>query len=74
VGIDRIVFTALLNSLGYGGYNPIADGYLNFGSRRNDTVILFDEDGSGLSKRALPFITVENLALTAMQNPNNFIF
>jgi uncharacterized repeat protein (TIGR01451 family) len=74
VGIDRIVFTALLNSLGYGGYNPIADGYLNFGSRRNDTVILFDEDGSGLSKRALPFITVENVALTAMQNPNNFIF
>jgi hypothetical protein len=74
VGIDRIVFTALLNSLGYGGSNPIADGYLNFGSRRNDTVILFDEDGSGLSKRALPFITVENLALTAMQNPNNFIF
>jgi uncharacterized repeat protein (TIGR01451 family) len=74
VGIDRIVFTALLNSLGYGGSNPIADGYLNFGSRRNDTVILFDEDGSGLSKRALPFITVENVALTAMQNPNNFIF
>jgi uncharacterized repeat protein (TIGR01451 family) len=74
VGIDRIVFTALLNSLGYGGSNPIADGYLNFGSRRNDTVILFDEDGSGLSKRAFPFITVENVALTAMQNPNNFIF
>jgi uncharacterized repeat protein (TIGR01451 family) len=74
VGIDYIVFTALLNSLGYGGSNPIADGYLKFGSRGNDTVILFDEDGSGLSKRALPFITVEGVALGAMQNPNNFIF
>ncbi|MDB9421097.1 Ig-like domain-containing protein [Microcystis aeruginosa CS-563/04] len=74
VGIDYIVFTALLNSLGYGGSNPIADGYLKFGSRGNDTVILFDEDGSGLSKRALPFITVEGVALAAMQNPNNFIF
>jgi Ca2+-binding RTX toxin-like protein len=74
VGSDKIVLTALLDSLGYGGSNPIADGYLKFGSRGSDAVILIDEDGLTPTKRALPFITVEKVALAAMQDPSNFIF
>ncbi|WP_124969721.1 Ig-like domain-containing protein [Aphanothece sacrum] len=71
---DKIDLSALLDSLGYGGSNPIADGYLKFGSRGSDAVILIDEDGLTSTKRALPFITVEKVALAAIQDPNNFIF
>jgi len=71
---DNFVLTALLVCLGYGGSNPIADGYLKFGSRGIDAVILIDEDGLVPTKRALPFITVEKVTLAAMEDPNNFIF
>lgn len=74
VGSDQIVLTDLLDSLGYGGSDPIADGYLKFGARGSDAVILIDPDGLAPAKRALPFITVEGVALAAMQNPNNFVF
>ena len=74
VNQDKIVLTGLLDSLGYGGSDPIADGYLKFGSRGRDAVILIDQDGLGMSKRALPFITVENVTLYAIQDPNNFVF
>lgn len=71
---DKIVFTDLLDSFGYGGSNPIADGYIKFGVRGSDAVILIDEDGLAASKRALPFMTVEKVSLAAIQNPSNFIF
>jgi RHS repeat-associated protein len=74
VNQDKIVLTSLLDSLGYAGSDPISDGYLKFGSRGRDAVILIDQDGLGMSKRALPFITVENVTLCAIQDPNNFVF
>ncbi|PSB57868.1 hypothetical protein C7B77_06835 [Chamaesiphon polymorphus CCALA 037] len=74
VGEDKIVLTDLLNSFGYKGSNPISDGYLRFGSRGNDTLLLIDSDGLAGRQRALPFITVENTTLVALQNPDNFVF
>jgi hypothetical protein len=78
IGSDKIVISDLLDSFGYGGSDPIAAGYLNFGSRGSDAVILIDEDGLSGAKRALPFITVEGLgvgtAFDAMKAPSNFIF
>jgi uncharacterized repeat protein (TIGR01451 family) len=67
VGIDYIVFTALLNSLGYGGSNPIADGYLKFGSRGNDTVILFDVDVGSFDQSSA--LTVNNAQLFPFNQP-----
>jgi hypothetical protein len=75
---DKIVLTDLLDSFGYSGSNPITDGYLKFGSRGSDAVILIDEDGLSGPKRALSFITVEGLgvgtAFDAMKSSSNFIF
>ena len=75
---DKIVLTDLLDSFGYSGSDPITDGYLKFGSRGSDAVILIDEDGLSGPKRALSFITVEGLgvgtAFDAMKSSSNFIF
>ncbi len=43
---DQLVLTELFTSLGYGGTNPIADGYLRFSSFGLSTRVQIDADGS----------------------------
>ncbi|BCL38132.1 putative Ig domain-containing protein [Nostoc sp. MS1] len=57
---DVIDVSQVLSSFGYGGFNPIADGYIQFGTYADGTVILLDSDGKGpLSAR--PYIYVEKV-------------
>ena len=70
---DKIVLTALLQSLGYQGANPIADGIIKFTSSGANTLVYIDADGSG---PALPrtLIVVKNVNVTNLNNIANFIF
>jgi hypothetical protein len=74
VGVDKIRVTELLAGLGYKGTNPIADGYLLFVTQGSNTIIQLDTDGLAGTKVPRNFITVENVSLSALNNPNNFVF
>ncbi|MDJ0731058.1 MAG: ExeM/NucH family extracellular endonuclease [Crocosphaera sp.] len=74
VGNDSFVFTNLLESLGYNDTNPISDGYVNFVSYGSDTMISIDPDGNNGSGLSRDFIFVENVTISALNNPNNFVF
>jgi Ca2+-binding RTX toxin-like protein len=78
-GSDKIVFTQLLDSLvtgGYNGSNAIADGYVQFiqGSTANSTTLQIDQDGPLGSGIFRPFIQLDNVSVSAMNNVNNFVF
>lgn len=78
VGQDKIVLTQLLSSIGYSGNNPIADGYVQIvpGSSSATTNSILQIDRDGLSGAAIlrPFIQINNITATAMNNVNNFVF
>lgn len=74
VGIDQIVLTEVLNSFDYQGSDAIADGYVQFSARGSDSFVQLDPDGFEGSGRARPFILVENVAVSALNNANNFVF
>jgi hypothetical protein len=74
VGEDVIVLNQLLNSVGYAGTDPIADGYLGFSERASDTIINFDSDGSAGLGRAFSMILVQGVSAADMSNLSNFVF
>jgi Ca2+-binding RTX toxin-like protein len=74
VGVDKIRVTELLAGLGYKGTNPIADGYVLFVTQGSNTIVQLDPDGLAGTKVPRNFITVENVSLSALNNPNNFVF
>jgi Ca2+-binding RTX toxin-like protein len=73
LGNDKIVLTDLLDSLGYDGSNPLADGYVKWVQGRNGTSIQIDPDGAAGSGIFRPFITLENVAASNV-NASQFIF
>jgi hypothetical protein len=76
-GSDQIVLTQLLDSLvtgGYSGTNAIADGYVQVIGQGSDALVQIDQDGVGSSATFRSFITVQNVAATAMNNSSNFVF
>ncbi|MBD2365415.1 3-carboxy-cis,cis-muconate lactonizing protein, partial [Anabaena minutissima FACHB-250] len=78
VGKDKINLSQLLDSLVIGGYqgtDAIADGYVRLvqGPTANSTIIQIDRDGEG-SAIFRSFLTIDNVGLEAMNNPNNFIY
>jgi SdrD B-like domain/Calx-beta domain/Metallo-peptidase family M12B Reprolysin-like len=79
VGSDKIVLTQLLDSLVSGGYNgsdAIADGYVRLvaGSTANTTILQIDRDGILGSAIFRPFIQLDNVTSTQMNNTSNFVF
>jgi hypothetical protein len=75
VGSDTIDLMGVINSLGYTGANPIADGYVQFSARgRQGTSINIDPDGFAGSAKARNFIVVENVDVASLSNPDNFLF
>ena len=74
VAEDKIVMSDLLDNLNYTGENPIADSYIQFGSRGNDGIVLVDPDGTGSTSRAQTFLTVENISIEELNNSDNFEF
>lgn len=77
VGADQLVFTDLLDSIGYGGTNPLADGLIrirNLGnSGRTQLSIDLDRIGGGRNQFT-NFITFQGVDAVALNNPDNFVF
>lgn len=75
IGQDKIVLTNLLSSLGYSGTNPIGD-YVQIvqGSSSNNCILQIDRDGLRGTAIFRPFIQIDNVTATAMNNVNNFVF
>lgn len=74
VGSDKIDLTDVLSSLGYTGTDAIADGYVQFASRGQNTSINIYPDGFEGSAKARNFIVVEGVDVASLSNPDNFLF
>ncbi len=74
LGEDQIVFTELLERLGYAGSDPLADGLVQFRSLGSSTVVAIDPDGFEGAAQARNFLTVEGVAPAALNQADNFIF
>jgi Ca2+-binding RTX toxin-like protein len=74
LGQDKIVLTALLQSVQYQGLNPITDGVIKFATSGNNTIVYIDADGNAgpAVKRAL--ISVSNISVANLKNAANFVF
>ncbi|MDJ0662458.1 MAG: type I secretion C-terminal target domain-containing protein [Crocosphaera sp.] len=74
VGNDKIDLAELLDGVGFAGVDPIADGYVGFGSRGSDTILSIDPDGEIGSSRDRSFLLAQEVDAVALNNPDNFIF
>jgi hypothetical protein len=77
VGLDKLVFTQLLDSIvpgGYTGTNAIADGYVSFAAQGANTIVRVDQNGLNNSSPGRNFLTLQNVSLAQANNPNNFVF
>jgi predicted extracellular nuclease len=75
VGQDMIVLKELFQSLNLPGLTfetAVSGGYLGFASRGADTALLIDRDGTRPAP-ATPFMTIQNVAPTALNNSLNFV-
>lgn len=73
-GSDLVDLVEVLESVNYTGADPIADGVVGFTSRRNNTVLTIDADGSLGASRSRPLILFSGVNLETISNPDNFIF
>ena len=76
VGDDKIVITELLQSLGYGGSDPINDGFLGF-KQASDSLAVLQIDPDGASSDlfgAVPFVLLNNVSAAALNDSSNFVF
>lgn len=76
VGEDKIVLTQLLSNIGYQGTNAINDGYVRLveGITANSVILQIDRDGLTGSAIFRPFLQLDNVTLTQINNVNNFVF
>lgn len=74
VGADIFDFSQLLDSFGYEGSDPFADGYIQVTTRGSSSIINVDVDGIEGSGRARQFVLVENITTEDLSNPDNFDF
>lgn len=75
VGSDKIDLIGVLDSVGFAGVDPIAEGYVGFSpSRGTDTILTIDPDGAAGSGRARAFILVQGVTDAELNNSDNFIF
>jgi uncharacterized protein len=79
IGADKLVFTALLDSLvvgGYSGTNAIADGYIQVipGSAANRFSVQVDADGPLGGAIFRPYLTVNLNGTGNLNSPSNFLF
>jgi hypothetical protein len=74
VGMDKIDLSQVLESVGFGGGDPIAFGYIGFRSRRRGTILTIDPDGISGDARSRSLLLAEDITTAALNNPENFIF
>ena len=70
IGLDKIDLTVVLNSFGYSGDDPLADGYVDIIAAGDGSRVLLDSDGTG-DLRARPYIFVENILPLNLKKPRN---
>ena len=72
---DQLDLSDLLTNLGYGGADPVADGFVRFTAAGSDTQVEIDGDGS--AGGALDFtalVTLESILPSQLDTTNNLIF
>ncbi|MCU0546205.1 MAG: right-handed parallel beta-helix repeat-containing protein [Oscillatoriaceae cyanobacterium Prado104] len=74
VGLDKLVFGELLDTLNYTGSNAIADEYIRLVSGGTGTILEIDPDGPIGSGIFRPFLLIENVKPEALNQVNNFVF
>jgi hypothetical protein len=74
LGEDKIVLTNLLDSLGYSGDTPKADGYLRIVQRTGGAVIQIDPDGNSSSQSWSALIQIKGVDAVMLDNSINFVF
>jgi hypothetical protein len=72
-GTDRLDFSALFAAVGYGGGNPLSDGYVRLQlDGAGGTRILFDSDGNGPGSSLVLVTTLDHIASTALTTTQLF--
>jgi predicted extracellular nuclease len=74
VGSDRIDLSQLLNSLGYNGSDPLADGVVTIVTRGTGAQLFIDADGNGGPATARSYILLQNTSAATLNSTANFIF
>lgn len=74
IGNDRIDLSLLLDSLGYNGSDPLADGIVTFAARGTSVQLYIDADGSNGPAVARSYILLQNVTAAALNDAMNFIF
>jgi parallel beta-helix repeat protein len=70
-GGDVIDVSALLKAAGYTGTNPVAGGYITVTQQGTDTVISFDQDGTGSAHSAIAIAQLRNVTASQFDIANN---
>lgn len=73
VGMDKIVVTQLLESVGYSGADPIAEGYLGFKAKCGDTQVLFNPGGAAQTAQGRSLVRLEGVSLAEVNTLDTFI-
>ena len=72
-GVDRIVLTQLLQSLGINSATPIGNGFVTCRTSGADAMIGIDPDATG-SAVSRSLVLLKNQSCTTLALPDNFIF
>ncbi len=72
-GIDRIVLTRLLQTLGISSGAPIAEGYVVCTPSGGNSLISIDPDANGPA-RSRGLVLVKNIGCSSLAKPSNFVF
>ena len=67
LGKDKIDFTEVLDAIGVTEDDPIESGHVGLQTNDTDVIVTIDSDGSG-ARRAVPFVTLQELAADAVDN------
>ncbi len=66
VGEDQMVLSELMNNLGYGGNNPLADGYVRLVQGNSHTSVQIDSDGQAGNEIFRQLATLENVSAATL--------
>ncbi len=74
IGSDKLDLEGVLNSVGFDGSDPIAEGYITFSQVNGDTLLSIDPDGFAGSASPRSFVLLQGVDSALMNNPDHFIF